>query len=182
MSPIPAAVAAPTIKAAGQITSAIIGRYRPAGVPRTGSSEDRAAAYQRLLDAATHAHSFICLFRHMQRTTSGKAAENFLTTEMPRVWDSGSELICALGGVRLRGTIPVIATAEKLVNAVTELDMNDRNEAQFTQHYKAVVSAQNGFLDAARTDLGYDTRPWQVLRRRRERRFLRQQAAAAIEG
>ncbi|MFE5143939.1 hypothetical protein ACFRDV_41040 [Streptomyces fagopyri] len=44
--------AAAGIKATGSVASALIGRYRPAGVPRLGSNEDRAEAYGRLLDAS----------------------------------------------------------------------------------------------------------------------------------
>ncbi|MEV7817373.1 hypothetical protein AB0P05_43050 [Streptomyces flaveolus] len=55
MTFITSGVAAAGIKVTGSVTSALIGRYRPKGVPRLGSKEDRAEAYRRLLDASTRA-------------------------------------------------------------------------------------------------------------------------------
>lgn len=177
---VPPQVAAATVKSAGSIVSAAIGRYRPAGVPRTGSPEDRAAAYQRFMDAATNTMAHTYLFRHMQRE-GGRGADKVLIGQIPQVWEAGSELICALNSVRLRGTISVIAAAEALGHAVANLEMNDPDEAHFAAMNTAAVAAHSAFLDAARTDLGYTTRPWQILRRIRERKFLRAQAAPAIE-
>lgn len=180
--PIPPNIAAASVKSAGSITSAIIGRYRPAGVPRTGSTEDRAAAYQRLLDAVTTAHSTVYQFRHVQQTVGERKSEAALLPHIGRLFDSGAELLAALGAVRLRGTITVIAAAETLVSEVSDLDMNDKDDEHFGAQFRTVVDAQNAFLNAARADLGYDTRWYQVQRRRRERKFLRrQQETAAIE-
>lgn len=169
-------------RTAGSITSAAIGRYRPAGVPRTGSTEDRAAAYQRLLDAATTAHSTVYLFRHVQQQVGERKSEAALLPHVGRVFDSGAELLAALGAVRLRGTIAVITAAESLVNAASDLDMNEKDDDRFGARFRAVIDAQGAFLTAARTDLGYDTKPHQVIRRWKERKFLaRQQETAAVE-
>lgn len=195
--PIPPNLAAAGIKSAGSVTSAAIGRYRPAGVPRTGSTEDRAAAYERLLNAATAAQSTLYLFRRIPKDTSDQRAEeaplllralarqmgkrdgaDALVPHLGRILDSGHELIAALGAVRLRGTIAVIAAAENLVNAVSDVETSASDD-DFDTAFRATVTTYNAFLDAARADLGYDTKPYQVLRRRREKKFLRRQAAAA---
>lgn len=178
--PIPPNVAAAGLKSAGSITSAAIGRYRPAGVPRTGSSEDRAGAYGRLLDASTRAFNYQYMFRDV-RVTGGRGANRLLMSQFPEMWNVSSELLAALHGVRLRGTLPVIAAAETLVRAITRLDMNEDANDTFRALADTVVTTQNAFLDAARTDLAYDTRPWQLLRRRRERKFLKGQQREALE-
>jgi hypothetical protein len=175
---VPPNVAAAGLKSAGSITAAVIGRYRPTGVPRTGSREDRAAAYQRLLDAAVHAHSNVYLFRHM-RTEAGRSANKLLEAQIPQAWEATAELMSALMGVRLRGTVMVIAAAETLVSELGDFDMNELNDAAFAKQSELVVEARDAFLDAGRVDLAYDTKPYQVLRRRREKKFLRSQAAAA---
>lgn len=63
-------VAAAGIKATGSVTAALIGRYRPAGVPRLGSKEDRAGLYRRLLDASTRSFNYAFQFSHLQREFS----------------------------------------------------------------------------------------------------------------
>ncbi|MEU1123693.1 hypothetical protein ABZ371_08930 [Streptomyces sp. NPDC005899] len=45
MTFITSGVAAAGIRATGSVASALIGRYRPTGIPRLGSKEDRAQAY-----------------------------------------------------------------------------------------------------------------------------------------
>lgn len=180
--PIPPNVAAAGVKSAGSITSAIIGRYRPAGVPRTGSTEDRAVAYQRLLDAVIHGQGVLFMLRTVQMAVGSKKTDEVFGSSMSEFMHTGTEVLAALGAVKLRGTVAVIAAGEKLVSAHSELDMNEKDDRVFHAQYKAVTDAQAAFLDAARTDLGYDTKPYQLLRRRREKKFLRrQQEAAAIE-
>lgn len=166
--------AAAGIKATGSVTAALIGRYRPTGVPRLGSKEDRAEAYRRLLDASTRSFSYGYYFSHMQRK-AGRAATKLLVGQIPQGWEISGELICALHGVRLCGTTPVIATAETLVSVTSDLDLNEKDGARFQQQADAVVAAQAAFLDACREDLAYATRRWQLLRRRKERRFLQAQ-------
>jgi len=179
--PIPPNMVAAGVKSAGSIASAAIGRYRPAGVPRTGSSEDRAAAYQQLMDAIVHTHSTIYLFRHLQSELGERRAERVLTPHLSRAWDASDALLCGLSAVRLRGTAEVIATAEAVVTAVSDLNLNEADDEAFGKRFDVVVAAQNAFLEAARTDLGYDARPWQLLRKRREREFLRAKQQQAIE-
>lgn len=42
------------VRAASVVTKAAISHYRPAGVPRVGSAEDRAQSYRRFRDAIAH--------------------------------------------------------------------------------------------------------------------------------
>ncbi|MER7662651.1 hypothetical protein [Streptomyces sp. NPDC096193] len=169
-------VAAAGIKATGSVTAALIGRYRPAGVPRLGSKEDRAEAYRRLLDALTRSFNYAFQFSHLQREV-GRAAHKLLLSQLPQAWEVSGELIGALHGVRLCGTLPVIAAAEDLVAATSDLELNEKDSARFQQQCAAVVTAQGAFLDVCREDLAYATKRWQLLRRYNERRFLRQQAS-----
>ncbi|MFJ3086750.1 hypothetical protein [Streptomyces sp. NPDC086838] len=168
-------VAAAGIKATGSVTSALIGRYRPTGVARLGSKEDRAEAYRRLLDASTRSFAYCYQFSHMRRE-AGRAATKLLLGQMPQMWEVTSELMGALHGVRLCGTVPVIATAEALITATSDLELNEKDAARFQQQAEAVSVAQRAFLDACRKDLSYATKQWQLVRRYQERRYLRQQA------
>lgn len=167
-------VAAAGIKATGSIASALIGRYRPTGVPRLGSKEDRAEAYRRLLDASTRSFNYAFQFSHLQREV-GRAAHKLLLGQLPHAWEVSGELIGALHGVRLCGTVAVIAAAEDLVAATSDLELNEKDGARFQRQAEAVVAAQGVFLDACREDLSYTTKRWQWVRRYKERRFLRQQ-------
>ena len=169
-------VAAAGIKATGSVAAALIGRYRPTGVPRLGSKEDRAEAYRRLLDASTRSFNYAFQFSHLQRE-AGRAAHKLLLGQIPQAWEVSGELISALHGVRLCGTVAVIAAAEDVVAATSDLDLNEKNGDRFQQQADAVVAAQGVFLDACREDLSYATKRWQLVRRYKERRFLRQQAS-----
>lgn len=171
-------MATAALKSASSVTTAAIGRYRPTGIPRLGSKEDRNEAYRRLLDASTRACTVSYMVSHMQREV-GRAAHKFLIAQLPTLWEAGAELLSALHGVRLCGTVQVIAAAETLVSATSDLEINERNADVFQAQTAAMVAAQRAFLDACREDLAYATRWYQVLRRRQERRFLRQQANAA---
>lgn len=169
---LPPGTAAAGVKAAGNMVSAAIGRYHPAGVPRTGSREDRATAYRRLLDASTRAFAYTYMNNHMKRE-AGWAAYGYLKGQMPLGWEISAELIGALHGVRLCGTLPVIATAEVTVNAASDMNFGEKDSAVFQKAADAFVVAQKEFLDACRADLGHNAKPWQIWRRHRERKFLR---------
>ncbi|MGO4747054.1 hypothetical protein AB4212_00140 [Streptomyces sp. 2MCAF27] len=175
MSFIAPGVAAAGIKATGNVTSALIGRYRPTGTPRLGSREDRAQAYRRLMDASTRAFGYAYQFAHLRREAK-RAADKVLLGQVPQLWEISSDLISALHGVRLCGSVPVIAAAETLVEATSDLDLNEKNAARFQRKAEAVVTAQEAFLDVCREDLAYTVRWYQVLRRRKERHFLREKA------
>ncbi|MGW7276542.1 hypothetical protein ACWGH5_39365 [Streptomyces sp. NPDC054864] len=167
-------VAAAGIKATGSVASALIGRYRPTGVPRLGSNEDRAQAYRRLLDASARSFGYAYQFSHLRRE-AGRAANKILLSQLPQVWELSSELISALQDVRLCGSVHVIAAAENLVTATSNLDLNEKTADCFQQQAEAVVAARDSFLDVCREDLAYTASWWQVLRRRKERQFLREQ-------
>ncbi|MEH0549162.1 hypothetical protein QA802_40770 [Streptomyces sp. B21-105] len=167
-------MAAAGIKATGSVASALIGRYRPTGVPRLGSNEDRAEAYRRLLDASARSFGYAYQFAHLRRE-AGRAANKVLLGQLPQAWELSSELIGALQGVRLCGSVHVIAAAETLVAATGDLDLNEKSADRF-QQADAVVAAQDAFLDVCREDLAYTARWWQVRRRIKDRRFLREQA------
>ncbi|MCX2928407.1 hypothetical protein [Streptomyces sp. NEAU-W12] len=96
--------------------------------------------------------------------------------QLPQAWELSSELIGALQGVRLCGSVHVIAAAETLVAATGDLDLNEKSADHFQQQAGAVVAARDAFLDVCREDLAYTARWWQVRRRIKERRFLREQA------
>jgi len=168
-------VASAGIKATGSMASALIGRYRPTGIPRLGSKEDRAQAYRRLLDASTRSFHYAYQFAHLQRE-AGRAAHKLLLGQLDQSWEISSELISALHGVRLCGSVQVIAAAETLVAAASDMELDEKNADRFQRQAEAVVAAQAAFLDACREDLAYTARWWQVLRRRKERRFLAGQA------
>lgn len=157
-------VAAAGIKATGSVSAALIGHYRPTGVPRLGSKEDRAAAYRRLLDASTRSFNYAFQFSHQQREAR-RAAEKLLLSQLPQAWEISSELIGALHGVRLCGTVQVIATAEDLVAATSALEVNEKDRDRFQRQAEDVVAAQKLFLDGCREDLAYATRWWQLSRR-----------------
>ncbi|MET8183776.1 hypothetical protein [Streptomyces sp. NPDC005336] len=167
-------VAAAGIKATGSVASALVGRYRPVGVPRLGSREDRAEAYRRLLDASTRSFNYAYQFAHLKRE-AGRAAHKLLLGQTPQAWEVSSELISALHGVRLCGSVHVIAAAETLVEATSNLELNEKSARRSQRQAEAVVTAQRAFLDACREDLAYTARWYQVRRRRAERRFLREQ-------
>ncbi|MGW4081283.1 hypothetical protein ACWELB_48865 [Streptomyces asiaticus] len=65
------------------MASSLVGRYRPMGVPRLGSREDRAEAYRRLLDASTRSFNYAYQFAHLKRE-AGRAAHKLLLGQTPR--------------------------------------------------------------------------------------------------
>ncbi|MEV7641325.1 hypothetical protein AB0O32_15410 [Streptomyces rubiginosohelvolus] len=176
MDLITSGVAAAGIKAAGGPLGALIGRYRPTGVPRLGSGEDRAGAYRRMLDASTRSFAYSYQFANLRRE-AGRASYRLLTAQMPVMWEVSSDLISALNGVRLCGSVQVIDAAEKLVTAAGNLDLNERKADCFQLQAEAVVAAQKTFLDTCREELSYNARWYQLLRKRKEKRFLRQLTA-----
>lgn len=169
-------VAAAGIKATGSVTSALIGRYRPTGVARLGSKEDRRGAYVRLMDSSARSFNYAYQFAHLQREVRGAGkvlVGKVLLGQLPQMWEINSELIGALNEVRLCGTTSVVAAAEALVGATSDLVLNEKSADRFQQQAEAVTAARTAFLDVCREDLGYTTHWWQVRRRREERRALR---------
>ncbi|MFF7446093.1 MULTISPECIES: hypothetical protein [unclassified Streptomyces] len=116
-------------------------------MPRLGSNEDRAEAYRRLLDASARSFGRAYQFAHLRRE-AGRSANKVLLSQLPQAWEVSSELIGALQGVRLCGSVHVIATAEALVAATGDLDLNEKSADRFQQQADAVVIARDAFLDA----------------------------------
>ncbi|MGW3377402.1 hypothetical protein [Streptomyces hydrogenans] len=177
MDLISSSAAAAGMKAAAGPLGALMSRYRPAGVPRLGSKEDRASAYRRLLDASTRAFGYQYQYAHLHRE-AGRAADKVLMAQIPTMWEIPTELISALNGVRLCGTVQVIDAAEKLVTATSDLDMSEKKKDRFHAQADAIVAAQKVFLDVCREELSYNTRWYQWWRKRKERRYLRSQTSA----
>lgn len=176
MDLITSGIATAGIKAAGSPLGALIGRYRPTGIPRLGSKEDRAGAYHRMLDASTRCFAHSYQFANLRRE-AGWASHKLLAAQMPTMWEISSDLISALNGVRLCGSVQVIDAAEKLVTAAGDLDLNEKKADRFQRQAEAVVAAQKTFLDTCREELSYNARWYQILRKRKEKRFLQQRAA-----
>lgn len=168
MDPISSA----SVKAAGSITSALINRYRPIGVARTGSPEDRAQAYRRFLDAISAA----TLPSHWIRSLHAvdvKSDDGLLDHLLARQSDANVEMICALDGIRLCAPEYVIAKAEVVMKVWVP---NTEQDAEgFAAILQTATNARMDFLNAARHDLDYNPKRWQVLARRKERQYLKQQ-------
>ncbi|MEU1128137.1 hypothetical protein ABZ371_32270, partial [Streptomyces sp. NPDC005899] len=139
---------------------------------RSGVTFPCSSPYRRLLDAATHSFHYVYQFGHLQRE-AWRAAHKLLLGQIPQSWQISSELISALHGVRLCGSVQVIAAAETLVAATSDMDLNEKSADRSQQQAQAVVTAQGVFLDACREDLAYTVRWWQLKRRFREWRFTR---------
>ncbi|MFE0777997.1 hypothetical protein [Streptomyces sp. NPDC058861] len=186
MDPLTPAV----VRAAGTITGAALGRYRPVGVVRVGSAEDRAQSYRRFLDAVVHATDAQILYYYRRRDAAAISAirrprlrsrRNHLREQAWGQYTQAQiEVHAALLGVRLCAPTPVLATAEHLVASIPRFyrpgTRHTLPEAEYLAAHDECTTAQHVFLEAARRDLDYHPRPWQLLRKRRERKY-REQAA-----
>lgn len=158
------------IKAAGSISSALINRYRPVGVARTGSPEDRAQAYRRFIDAV-NADVFPSHWIRQLDNSGYGSQDNQVSHLLNRVIDGHVDLLCALDGVRLCAPEYVIAKAEDVMKAwMCNAEVGDE---AFAATMRATVKAQAEFLNAARHDLDYNPKWWQFLARRKEKAFLK---------
>ncbi|MFD3719332.1 hypothetical protein [Streptomyces sp. NPDC058674] len=72
---------------------------------------------------------------------------------------TGSELLCAVQGVQLCAPDYVIAAAQEMAQAIS-----DRNADRYPDCFVT-------FLNAARYDLDYNPKRWQVWRRRKGAKF-----------
>ncbi|MFF7795521.1 hypothetical protein [Streptomyces sp. NPDC007991] len=165
-------VSSASIKAVGSIASALISRYRPVGVARTGSPEDRAQAYRRFLDATTAAS----LPSHWIRQLHGAGVpsdDNLVDHLLARQSDANVEMACALDGIRLCAPEYVITKAEEYMAIWSPNTSVDA--AGFKVLLQEATNARIAFLNAARHDLDYNPKWWQFLARRRERAYLKAQ-------
>ncbi|MFJ4702803.1 hypothetical protein ACIP5N_32085 [Streptomyces sp. NPDC088768] len=161
------------VRAGAKGVVALIGHYKPTGIPRVGSAEDRASEYRLMLDASTRGWQIPYASRTLQDLRGG-VARRLSEAQWAPSREAAAELIIALNRVRLCGTASVIAAAEELCAAVAEVDPS-AEESAFEARVRNVVEAQGRFLTACREDLKYSARWWQLRRRRAERQYLKAQ-------
>ncbi|MFJ2279200.1 hypothetical protein ACIOEZ_34190 [Streptomyces sp. NPDC087866] len=158
------------IKATGSITRALLNRYRPAGVARTGSPEDRAQVYRRFLDAITANTLPTHWVRNLHEQGYGSKDE-LVAHLLTRQVDANIEMLCALDGVRLCAPEYVIKKAEEV--AAVWAPNTETEQQDFPALLQATTSARMAFLDVARHDLNYEPKKWNMLARWKERRYLK---------
>ncbi|MFE5074955.1 hypothetical protein [Streptomyces halstedii] len=129
-----------------------------------------------MLDASTRSFASSYQFANLRRE-AGRASYKLLTAQLPAMWEISSDLISALNGVRLCGSVQVVDAAEKLVTAAGDLDLDERKADRFQLKAEAVVAAQKTFLDTCREELSHNARWYQLLRKRKDKRFFRQLTA-----
>ncbi|MGW4675917.1 hypothetical protein [Streptomyces sp. NPDC004324] len=166
------------LRASGTITKAVLGRYRPVGVARVGSAEDRAHTYHRFLDGIAHAvDAQVLYFYRLHELVNSDEATNRQVEYRDEAWrryaEARSDLHAALLGMRLCAPTPVLSAAETLMHSIpNSYDRDTDNlipEEEFVDAHNRCGVAKAAFLEVARRDLAYDPRPWQLLRKRRER-------------
>ncbi|MFI9588288.1 hypothetical protein ACIHCQ_42390 [Streptomyces sp. NPDC052236] len=173
------------LRTVGSISKAAIGHYRPVGVPRIGSSEDRAPAYRRLLEAAQQLDHQVHMLRALHEdlvlpdleidaappaTSTGDVHRTFFYR-----WNEAlAELQCAVMGVRLCAPVSVIYMAERLREQAPIPWSSSKSDDGALEQHALFTLAINAFLDAARRDLAYQPRWWNLSSRYKERRFQRQ--------
>ncbi|MFD6153546.1 hypothetical protein [Streptomyces sp. NPDC060243] len=159
----PSALGVAAIRSIGKAGSAAISRYKPLGVARVGSPEDRAQAYRRMLEAAAHyqlAQTFV------SATSSVSNSQHPLSVDTIRdLMTTGSELVTATLGVQLCAPEYVIDAAQKVCDALQQ----DEESRKGAYHH-----AQKAFLNAARYDLNYNPKRWEFWKKRKARRFAAQ--------
>ncbi|MEV6400817.1 hypothetical protein AB0M39_39600 [Streptomyces sp. NPDC051907] len=161
------------VRAVGSVTTALIGRYRPVGVVRVGSPEDRSQTYRRFIEAA--ARFGLNAAWAASAREQPKSEEPFFKVVLPALRASGNELVCALFELRLCAPVYVIGAAEKLAAAASALGGTGE---EFKQANAAYGQAENAFLEVARHDLNYHPKWWQPWRRQKEKTFRRKQEKA----
>lgn len=169
------------------VTKAALNRYRPVGVARVGSAEDRAQSYRRFLDAIAHVIDTQILYFYRRRDAeAAQSRRRRLHARLVELRDEAwrnhtqaqHEVHAALLGIRLCAPAPVLASAEDLVDAVPRFyprdTWNTLPEDDFLTAHDQCSEVKSTFLDAARRDLAYNPRFWQLLRKYRERKYREQ--------
>lgn len=178
------------VRAASTVTRAALSRYRPAGVARVGSAEDRAQSYRRFLDAVAHVLDTQILYFYRRRDVEAARGRLWRRTPLRLVelrdeaWRNYGlaqhEVHAALLGMRLCAPVPVLAAAEDLVAAVPRFYQTGTRvtltEEEFLAAHDDCTEAKAAYLEAARHDLAYNPRFWQLLRKWRERKHREQMA------
>ncbi|TJZ55865.1 hypothetical protein FCH28_11290 [Streptomyces piniterrae] len=185
-------IAPAAVRASGSIAGAALGRNRSVGIARIGSAEDRAQAYHRFMEAAQR-----CTFVMLEYFLRRKEATGPSPLRQPlwrlfrhwcaegartRMMQAQVELHAALMGIELCAPAPVREAAQKVIGALHRFeDRPDDYIGVLTEHTEAQVE----FLHAARHDLAYNPKFWQLLRKLRERRYRKraeQRVAQIIDG
>lgn len=151
------------VRALSSIASAALNRYRPVGVARCGSPEDRAQAYRRLLDSVADLEITRSYWKAIGEH-GGISASSLFSDASARVAAASSEALAAVRNVQLCAPAYVIAAAEDAVEAARTSDSDACNKAQAR------------FLESARHDLDYNPKRWNLLARRKEKKFQKMQA------
>ncbi|MEU0942357.1 hypothetical protein ABZ379_06105 [Streptomyces canus] len=88
------------------------------------------------------------------------------------------EVRAALLGIRLCAPAPVLAAAEGLVAAIPRLYARDTKATlpvdDFATEHDQCAETKGAFLDVARRDMAYNPRPWQLIRKYKERKYREQ--------
>jgi hypothetical protein len=186
-------LASAAIRTVGAAAKAALGHYRPVGVARVGSAEDRAQSYRRLLDAVAYVVDTQILYFYRRRDAEAargvwswrrRAQFAALREDAWRTYTQAQhEVHAALLGVRLCAPVQVLDRAEALIDAVPRVYHlgTDKTlpESDYLAAHDSCNQAKCDYLEAARQDLSYNPRPWHLLRRYRERNHHR--LAARLE-
>ncbi|MFF2399127.1 hypothetical protein [Streptomyces goshikiensis] len=165
----PTALGLATARSIGKIGAAAVSRYRPVGVARVGSSEDRAQAYRRFLDAEAHHRLALGFSEALAGATDGTHP---LSLEVSRdLMATGAELVCALQGVQLCAPDYVIKAAQDVVAALSA-----RGKEGTAPYPDSVVA----LLNAARHDLDYNPKRWQFWKKWKGVNFTKQKPALRV--
>lgn len=167
------------VRAVGSLGAALVGKYRPIGVPRVGSAEDRAEAYRTFLDAMARAAQDSYMFTDAIRNKTVAAAMGsdhraLLSHMMAGV----NDVMVGLGRVQLCGPPDVVAAAEDMIDALTAAADRER-QREAAQGFARLRTAREVYLEACRRDLSYDPAWWNLWRKWKNRRYLKAQAARA---
>ncbi|MFE5945315.1 hypothetical protein [Streptomyces sp. NPDC056480] len=171
----------------------LLSNYRPSGVPRTGSPEDRGGAYRAFLDAASRlaSASLRVHFMMYEKDEPGsdevrRTADSMLLDLHVRLQAAQDDFSSALLGIELCGVSYVIEAAGNLAEEIGKLPQaggKGKNAIEGYDHaaYEEAVEVARGargkFLEAARHDLAYNPSWWQFARRYKERQFRKRTEA-----
>ncbi|MCX5097589.1 hypothetical protein OOK36_55125 [Streptomyces sp. NBC_00365] len=135
------------------------------------------------MDGIAHAvDAQVLYFYRLHELVNSDEATNRLVEHRDEAWrryaEARSDLHAALLGMRLCAPAPVLSAAEDLMDSIPRSHDRDTDdlvpEEDFVDAHNRCGVAKAAFLEAARRDLAYDPRPWQLLRKRRERKHREQ--------
>ncbi|MDX2709224.1 hypothetical protein PV350_41250 [Streptomyces sp. PA03-6a] len=164
------------VRAAGNVASSFVNRYRPVGVVRVGSAEDRAAAYRRFLDGASQVSLQSSWYNKMHHD-GGPAADALLVELVPRIVASATELHCAHAGLLLCAPAYVIEAAEIVMRESPQIYAGKDKFKAAEEKFEAAI---RDFLEVARHDLSYNPKSWQFWAKWKEKSFRKREERKAI--